>query len=90
MSLPSNIARPFLYSWHLRLGTVRFHRSVSVSSISFFLAEPWLSPVARLSRGSLACKLLDTILGSSQLKRDPMGHSHRWLDVFFGDFRCFC
>src|SRR5262249_30328421 len=76
---------------HLLLGPACFHWSDErVLDLFLYRAQPLLSACrAALKTVNLAFQFPDPIFGSSQLKREPMRHGHRSLDVLFGDVSCF-
>src|SRR5262249_53552730 len=76
---------------HLLLGPACFHWSDErVLDLFLYRAQPLLSACrAALKMLNLAFQFPDPIFGSSQLKREPMRHGHRSLDVLFGDVSCF-
>jgi hypothetical protein len=76
---------------HLRLGSVRFHRSDErILDLFLYRPQPLLSAGRTASETlNLSFQFPDPIFGTSQLKREPMRHSHCSLDVVFRDVRCF-
>src|SRR5262245_60500941 len=76
---------------HLLLGPACFHwGDERVLDLFLYRAQPLLSACrAALKTVNLAFQFPDPIFGSSQLKREPMRHGHRSLDVLFGDVSCF-
>src|SRR5262249_31434934 len=72
---------------HLLLGPACFHWSDErVLDLFLYRAQPLLSACrAALKTLNLDFQFPDPIFGSSQLKREPMRHGHRSLDVLVGD-----
>src|SRR5262245_33076451 len=76
---------------HLRLGSVRFHRG-DERILNLFLYRP--QPLFSACRTAfetlnIGFQFPDPIFGTSQLKREPMRHTHCTLDVVSRDVRCF-
>src|SRR5215831_21422303 len=75
---------------HLLLGPAFHWSDERVLDLFLYRAQPLLSACrAALKMLNLAFQFPDPIFGSSQLKREPMRHGHRSLDVLFGDVSCF-
>src|SRR5262245_30641197 len=76
---------------HLLLGPARFHWSDKrVLDLFLYRPQPLLCPCrAALKTLNLAFQFPDPIFGSSQLKREPMCHSHRSLGVLFREISRF-
>jgi coenzyme PQQ precursor peptide PqqA len=76
---------------HLRLGSVRFHRSNErILNLFLYRAKPLLSSCrTAFQTPYLGFQFPDPIFRIPQLKREPMRHSHCALDIVFRDVRCF-
>src|SRR5262245_38539651 len=76
---------------HLRHGAVRFHRSDErIFNLFLYRPQPLLSACrAAFETLHIGFQFPDPIFGTSQLKREPMRHSHCSLDIVSRDVRCF-